>query len=57
MKSYVFSKNINKSHPFRVKASNSFIGASTHSWWGRESIKGPNHAMAMFLFNRIFINL
>lgn len=55
MKSYVFNNNMNKCYPFRVKSTKSFVGASTHSWWDRHSIKGQKHAIAVYLLNKIFI--
>jgi len=56
MKSYVFAKGMNKCYPFRMKASKSFVGASTHSWWDRHSLKGQRHATAVWLFDKIFID-
>lgn len=55
MKSYVFNNNMNKCYPFRVKGTKSFVGASTHFWWYRKSIKGKKHSIAAYLLNRIFI--
>lgn len=56
MKSYLFAQGMNKCYPFRMKGSKSFIGASCHSYWNRQSIKGDNHALAVMLFNTIFID-
>ena len=56
MKSYVFSKDMEKCYPFRARATKSFIGASTHFCWNRNSIAGTKHAMAVYLLNKLFID-